>query len=250
MTITGHLSELRRRLTTSVLAFVALSVVSFIFIQQFVDIVLSLSSDFSFVYLSPSELVTCYMKLALVLGLVFSSPIILWQVWAFVKPGLTKSESQSAGFAIVGGFVFFLIGMAFCFFFMLPITLDFFYNFNGSKDIAASISFDNYMSFVLGMLVAFGVIFEMPVLAYLLGRLGVIGPTPLIKARKYAILLIFIIAAIITPPDVVSQIMTALPMLGLYELSIAVSRFAWKKRKTDTEESDEEDDDSEVESAE
>lgn len=230
MTITGHLSELRRRLMRCALVFVALSVVSFIFIQRFVDVVLALSPEFDFIYLSPSELVTCYMKLALVLGLVFSSPFILWQIWAFVQPGLTKTESRSAGSAIVGGFVFFLIGTAFCFFAILPITLEFFYNFNGSKDITASISFNNYMSFVLGMLVAFGVVFEMPVLAFLLGRLGLLGPGLLVKGRKFAILIIFILAAIITPPDVVSQVMTAVPMIGLYELSIAVSRVAWKRQ--------------------
>jgi len=239
MTVTGHLSELRRRLFWCALVFVALSVVSFVFIQRFVDVALALSPDFDFVYLSPSELVTSYMKLALVLGLVFASPFILWQVWAFVEPGLTKTESRSAGSAIVGGFFFFLIGAAFCFFVILPITLQFFYNFNGSRDITASISFNNYMSFILGMLVAFGVVFEMPVLSYLLARLGVFGPGLLVKGRKYAILLIFIIAAIITPPDVVSQIMTAVPMIALYELSILVSRAAWKRHKDDPDEEDE-----------
>lgn len=239
MTVTGHLSELRRRLFWCALAFVALAVVSFIFIQRFVDVALALSPDFDFVYLSPSELVTSYMKLALVLGLVFASPFILWQVWAFVEPGLTKSESRSAGPAIVAGFVFFLLGAAFCFGVILPITLQFFYNFNGSRDITASISFNNYMSFILGMLVAFGVIFEMPVLSYLLARLGLLGPGLLVRGRKYAILLIFILAAIITPPDVVSQIMTAVPMIGLYELSILVSRTAWRRRPADEDDEEE-----------
>lgn len=240
MTVTGHLSELRRRLFWCVLVFVALSVVSFVFIQRFVDTALALSPDFDFVYLSPSELVTSYMKLSLVLGLVFASPFILWQVWAFIRPGLTKTEGRSAGSAVVGGFVFFLIGAAFCFYVILPITLQFFYNFNGSRDITANISFSNYMNFILGMLVAFGVVFEMPVLSYLLARLGVIGPGLLVKGRKYAILLIFVVAAIITPPDVVSQIMTAVPMIALYELSIAVSRAAWRRHKEDPEEEDEE----------
>ncbi len=245
MTVAGHLTELRRRLFWCVLVFVALSVVSFIFIQRFVDVALALSPDFDFVYLSPSELVTSYMKLALVLGLVFSSPFILWQVWAFVSPGLTRTESRSAGAAIVAGFVFFLIGALFCFFVILPITLQFFYNFNGSLDIAANISFNNYMSFILGMLVAFGVVFEMPVLCYLLARLGILTPTLLVKGRKFAILIIFILAAIITPPDVVSQIMTAVPMIGLYELSIAVSRAAFRRREESEDDEDDEDGDDE-----
>ena len=242
MTVAGHLKELRSRIFKSVLAFVVLSVLCFVFIQYFVDAVLALSPSFDFVYLSPSELLTSYMKLSLILGLVFASPIILWEIWAFVRPGLTRQEASSVRSAVIAGFVFFLLGMVFCYFLILPLTLEFLYNFNGSVDIAANISFSYYMNFILGMLVAFGAVFEMPVLSYLLSRLGVLKPQALIKARKYAILIVFLIAAIITPPDVVSQIMTAIPMLALYELSIAVSRAAAKKHALDEPEDDEDDD--------
>ena len=240
MTIAGHLNELRRRVFLCVAVFVAASVLCFVFIQRFVDAALALSTGFDFVYLSPSELLTSYMKLALVLGLVFSSPVILWQIWAFVQPGLTEREASSARSAIIAGFVFFLLGVAFCFGLILPLTLQFLYNFNGSHDIAANISFNSYMSFVLGMLVAFGVVFEMPVLSFLLSRLGLLKPAWLAKGRKYAILVIFIVAAIITPPDVLSQLMTAVPMLGLYELSVLVSRAAYRKRADDEGEAEEE----------
>jgi sec-independent protein translocase protein TatC len=245
MTVAGHLTELRQRLFWSVLVFVVVSVVCFVFIQKFVDVALALSPDFQFVYLSPSELMTSYMKLALVLGLVLSSPFILWQIWSFVQPGLTKAESRSALSAVVAGFVCFLVGAVFCFTVILPITLQFFYNFNGSKEITANISFNNYMNFVLGMLVAFGVVFEMPVLSFLLARLGLLKPEWLAAGRKYATLIIFFIAAVITPPDVVSQIMTALPMLALYELSIMVSRKAFKLRPSQDEDEEEDLDDTE-----
>ena len=243
MTVTGHLNELRTRVFRSVIVYLVLSVLCFVFIQRFVDAVLALSSDFSFVYLAPSELLTSYMKLSLVLGLVFSSPVILWEVWAFVRPGLTKTEASSVRIAVIAGFGFFLLGMAFCYVLILPLTLRFLYEFNGSLDIAANISFSYYMNFVLGMLVAFGAVFEMPVLSYLLSRLGVLNPTALVKGRKFAVLVIFIIAAIITPPDVVSQIMTGVPMLGLYELSIFVSRKAYAKRAPDEEDEDEDEED-------
>ena len=240
MTITGHLDELRRRLFRIAAVFILASVVCFLFIQRFVDVALAMSPDFSFVYLSPSELFTSYLKLSFVLGLVISSPVILWQVWGFIQPGLTEEEGKSALSAIVAGFLFFLLGALFCFLVVLPITLQFFYNFNGSTQITASISFNNYMNFVLGMLVAFGVVFEMPVLSFLLARLGLLKPEWLAAARKYAILLVFIVAAIITPPDVISQLMTAVPMLGLYELSIFVSRRAYKeKEKAESAEADE-----------
>ncbi len=245
MTVAGHLGELRRRIFWCVLVFVVLSVVCFVFIQRFVDAALALSTGFSFVYLSPSELLTSYMKLALVLGLVLASPFILWQIWAFVQPGLTEREASSARRAVISGFVFFLLGAAFCYFLILPLTLQFLYSFNGSKDIAANISFNSYMSFILGMLLAFGVVFEMPVLSYLLSRLGLLKPQTLVKARKYAVLAVFLVAAIITPPDVLSQIMTALPMLALYELSILVSRAAARRREGEDDDEDEEDEEDE-----
>lgn len=245
MTVAGHLKELRSRVFWSVLAFVALSVLCFVFIQRFVDAALSLSTGFEFVYLSPSELLTSYMKLSLVLGLVLASPFILWQVWAFVQPGLTEREAGSARSAVVAGFVFFLLGVAFCYFLILPLTLQFLYSFNGSRDIAATISFNSYMNFILGMLVAFGAVFEMPVLSFLLARLGLLRPAVLVKGRKYAVLVIFLVAAIITPPDVLSQLMTGFPMLGLYELSILVARAAYKQHEADDEEEEggEEDED-------
>lgn len=241
MTITGHLDELRRRLFRIAAVFILAAVVCFLFIQKFVDVALAMSPDFSFVYLSPSELFTSYLKLSFILGLVLSSPFILWQIWGFIQPGLTEEEGKSALSAIVAGFVFFLLGAVFCFLVVLPITLQFFYNFNGSTEITASISFNNYMNFVLGMLVSFGVVFEMPVLSFLLARLGLMKPEWLVAARKYAILLVFIVAAIITPPDVISQLMTAVPMLGLYELSIFVCKKAYKAREAKSDEDEDTD---------
>lgn len=231
MSVGGHLRELRRRLFVSVGAMAAFSILAFLFIQKFVDLMLRLSPQFSFVYLTPSELVTAYLKLSVILGLVFASPIILWQVWAFVRPGLTGAERHSGLVALVAGFGFFLLGALFCYAVMLPMTLNFLYGFNEGTAIEASVSFDSYMSFVLGMMVAFGAVFEMPVLSYLLGRFGVIKAAWLRKGRKYAILVIFIIAAVITPPDAVSQIVTAVPMMGLYEISVFVCARAEKHRR-------------------
>lgn len=235
MTVAGHLAELRKRLFIMVAALLGFSVLAFVFVESFVELMLGLSEGFSFVYLAPAELVTSYLKFAVVLGLVFSSPILLWQVWAFVSPGLQGREKQSVKTAILAGFVFFLVGALFCYFIVLPMTLQFFYHFNGSTNITASISFNNYMNFILSMLVVFGLVFEMPVLSFMLARLGILQPQWLRKGRKYAVLLVFIVAAIITPPDVVSQLMTAVPMLGLYELSICVASAAGKLRTREEE---------------
>lgn len=233
MSVAGHLAELRKRLFIIVGALLGFSVLAFLGVETFVELMLGLSEGFSFVYLAPAELVTAYLKFSVILGLVFSSPIILWQAWAFVSPGLEGAEKHSVKTAIVAGFVFFLIGALFCYAVVLPMTLQFFYNFNGSTNIAASISFNNYMNFVLSMLVVFGLVFEMPVLSFMLARLGILKGEWLRKGRKYAILLVFIIAAIITPPDVISQLMTAVPMLLLYELSIYVALAAGKLHDRD-----------------
>lgn len=230
MSVGAHLRELRRRLFLSVGAVAAFTILAFLFIQKFVDLMLRLSPQFSFVYLTPSELVGAYMKLSVILGVVFASPVLLWQVWAFVRPGLTGSERRSGLTALTAGFGFFLLGAFFCYAVMLPMTLNFLYGFNEGTSIEASVSFDSYMSFVLGMLVAFGVVFEMPVLSFMLGRFGVIHAKWLRTGRKYAILIIFIIAAVITPPDIVSQIVTAFPMMGLYEISVFVCARAEKHR--------------------
>ncbi len=243
MTVAGHLTELRRRLFIIVAAVLAFSVLAFIFVQVFVDLMLGLSEGFHFVYLTPAELVTAYILLSVVLGVVFASPIVLWQIWVFVSPGLEAEEKRSVKTAIAAGFVFFLLGALFCFFVVLPMTLRFFYSFNGSTDIAANISFQSYMNFVLSMLVVFGLIFEMPVLSFMLARLGVLKAEWLRKGRKYAVLLVFIVAAIITPPDVISQLMTAAPMLLLYELSIYVVGIANKLRAKEQAERAEEDND-------
>ena len=230
MTIREHLAELRKMLFLCAGVFLLFAVLAFVFIQPLVNALLRLGPEFDFVYLSPAELVTAYLRLALVAGVVFASPFIRWQGWSFVKPGLLEKERSSVLVALVAGFVFFLIGAVFCYFFALPLTMSFFYNFNTATEITASISFDSYMSFILSMLVVFGCVFEMPVLSYLLARLGILKTGHLKKARKVAIVLIFLCAAIITPPDVVSQVVAALPMLLLYELSIYVCRLAERKR--------------------
>jgi len=184
MSLAGHLRELRRRLFWAVLVFAALSVVCFLFIERFVDLALAISPGFDFVYLAPSELVTSYMKLALALGLVFSLPFILWQLWAFVQPGLTEREEWAARPALIAGVIFFILGVVFCYFIVLPMTLRFFYNFNGSQEIQASISFNTYLNFLLGMLAAFGLVFEMPPVSFILARLGILKPALLVKGRK------------------------------------------------------------------
>lgn len=246
MPIMAHLGEIRKRLVSIALVYLLLAVACFIVVEYFVEALLNLGDQLSFVYLSPGELVSGYFRLALIMALVLASPFILYQIWGFLRPALKAKEKRACLFGLCGGLIFFLLGAIFAYFVAIPFMLDFFARF-GSLEISASISFEKYMNFLISTLVCFGLVFELPVLSFLLSQLGILKPDFLAKVRKYAILVIFIIAAIITPPDVVSQVMIALPMLLLYELSIWVSKAVCRRKeeKAKREEAGEDDDEDE-----
>lgn len=231
MSVVGHLQEFKNRAVVVILIFLAASIVCFAFIQKVVNLMLAAGPGFEFVYLAPSELLTSYVKLALIMGLVIASPVLLYEIWAFIAPALSDREKKAGFFALLGGFGFFAVGVFFAYMVAIPFMINFFVQFNTSEIITSSISFENYMNFMIGMLMTFGLVFEMPILALLLSTIGILKPEYMIKARKYAILLIFVIAAIITPPDVVSQIMIGIPMVLLYEISIIVSRVVVKRKE-------------------
>lgn len=251
MSLSGHLSEIKSRLTWIIVIFVLSVVVGSIFVDVIVTEFVRKGSGFNFVYISPAELVTAYVKIVLIAGLVVTSPVILYQIWGFVSPALKQSEKRMGFFAMLGGAGFFLLGAAFAYFAAAPFTINFFVNFDTTGLIDAQISFESYIDFMLSLLVTFGLVFEMPMLTLFLSQLGIVKPQFLIKTRKYAILVIFIIAAVITPPDVVSQVTVALPMIILYEISIMVCRVIVKRKnaKAGLSEDEDEESDEEVDAA-
>ena len=172
------------------------------------------------------------MKVALVASLFGTSPITFYQVWAFIAPGLYKEEKRAVLPLAFFSSIFFIAGAAFCFFMVFPIAFKFFMGF-ATDTIVPMISVEEYLGFALKLLIAFGVVFEMPLFAYFLSRFGILSPDFMRRQRRYAILLIFIVAAILTPPDVFSQCLMALPMFLLYEVSIYVSAMAYPKKKED-----------------
>ena len=249
MSLVGHLKEIRNRIALVAVALIVAFVVCFTFIKPFATKLLEMGQKYGFqyVYLSPSELLTSYFKLSLILAVVIISPLLLAQIWGFLAPALTKREKKAIGPAFAGGLVFFFIGAVFSYMIALPFMIRFLVNYSASDIIQASISVASYLDFMVGMLLTFGLVFELPMLAFVLSNLGIINPSILKKVRPYAIVLIFILAAIITPPDVVSQFMIAVPMIGLYELSIFISAFVTKRREARlaAEENGEDDDDDE-----
>ena len=232
MSLVGHLKEIRNRIALVAVALIVAFVVCFTFIKPLATKLLEMGQKFGFqyVYLSPSELITSYFKLSLILAVVIISPLLLAQIWGFLAPALTKREKKAIGPAFAGGLVFFFIGAVFSYLIAIPFMIQFLINYSRSDMIASAISVASYLDFMVGMVLTFGLVFEMPMLEFVLSNLGILTPEILKKLRSYAVVLIFIVAAVITPPDVVSQFMIAVPMLGLYELSIAISAVISRRR--------------------
>ena len=230
MTVTGHLREIRTRLVRSALVYLLLAVLCFFVVGRISEALMALGRRFHFVYTAPAELVTAYVKLSLVCALVLASPFLLYQIWGFVAPALKRTEKRLVFLGLCGGLVFFLLGAVFAYFVAIPFMLDFFANFDPSGAVLPMISYENYLSFVLGSLVCFGVVFEMPMLALLLSQFGILKAKTLVRFRKYAVLVIAIVAAIVTPPDVVSQIVVLIPMMLLYEISILICRAVGRRK--------------------
>ena len=248
MSLVGHLKEIRNRIALCFVAFIVMFFVCFAFIKPLANSLLEmgLEGGFQYVYLSPSELLTSYFKLSMILALVIVAPLIIAQIWGFVAPALTKREKKAILPALFGGLVFFFLGAVFAYLVALPFMIQFLVNYSASDFINSAISVAAYLDFMIGMLLTFGLVFEEPMLAFVLTSLGVLTPQVLRKVRCYAIPIIFALAAVITPPDVVSQFMIAVPMIALYELSIVISGVVAKRRASRAaEEDDEEDDDDE-----
>ena len=246
MSILGHLNELRRRLFRIVII-VVLGFVAFYGVSEQLYAFLSaplqacMPEGSKLIYTSPQGAFFTYMKVALVASLFGTSPFSFYQLWAFIAPGLYREEKRAVLPLAFFSSIFFLAGAAFCFFLVFPIAFQFFMGF-ATDTIVPMISVEEYLSFALKLLLAFGLVFEMPLFAYFLSRFGILTPDLMRRSRRYAILAIFIVAAILTPPDVFSQCLMALPMLVLYEVSIYVSAIAYKKKedkKSDDEDKEE-----------
>ena len=240
MPLSGHLRELRNRIIICVLCLLVFFMLGLSAAPKLVKLLTAIGEryGYEFVYIAPQELLLQYFSIAMIAGVVLSVPVILYHVWSFVQPGLKKNENTMFGAALITGMVFFVIGVAFAYFIMMPFMLRFLIELSRGSDITASVSVANYVSFLLTIFVIMGIIFELPVVCVTLSSLGLLKVEWMIKARKFVIIIIFLVAAIVTPPDVVSQCMVAIPMLGLYQLSILICRIITRNKKKKTTEED------------
>lgn len=245
MSLSGHLRELRNRVAVCVVVLVlgffgCLSIAGKL-VTMLTD--LGTAYHYNYVYIAPQELLLVYFNLALIGAVVITFPVLAYEAYAFASPGLSRRERTSIALALLAGTLFFVIGVAFARFISVPFMLRFLIGFTTEVEVSASISIQEYVGFLMTVFLIFGAVFELPVISVLLTSLGVLRAEWLMKGRRVMIVLIFVLAAIITPPDIVSQIMVAVPMIGLYELSILLSRLVMKARrnkaKTDEDEDDE-----------
>ncbi|MBO4838246.1 MAG: twin-arginine translocase subunit TatC [Lachnospiraceae bacterium] len=251
MTVSGHLRELRNRIAVIVLVFVA-AVIFFITIAPRLVVFfqnMGTSYGYEFVFIAPQELLMQQFRLAAICALAVDMPVILYEVYGFARPGLSKGEKSTLRIALLLGTFFFCIGILFAYFVTLPFMLNFLISLKNDQillgSIKASISIASYLDFLLLMFIIFGVMFEMPLLSVVLSRFGLLTPRIMTKIRPFAIILIFVVAAIVTPPDVVSQIMVAFPMILLFLLSTLLCKVFYKKRLQKEEEDEEEEEETE-----
>ena len=247
MTVSGHLKEMRNRIAVILIVFLAAVVVFITIAPHLIMFFQEMGAryGYEFVFIAPQELLMQQFRLAVVGALVVASPVILFEVYGFVRPGLSRSETSTLRIALLFGLFFFCLGILFAYFIALPFMLNFLISLKNDQILAetikASISVASYLDFVLLMFIIFGCMFEMPLISVVLSRFGLLTPNMMNKLRPYAIILIFVVAAIVTPPDVVSQIMVAVPMILLYMLSTLLCKVFYKKRKAKQAEEEVED---------
>ena len=223
-----HLEELRWRLLKSVLAVVVLSIAAFYFSDKIITFIKLPLGDVQLYNIQVTGSFYAYLKVSLITGILAALPLVFYQMWSFISPGLYKKEKVLILPLVMVSTVLFLIGAAFCFVVVLPLSFKFLIGFSGEL-IVNNITIGSYISFVGLLLIAFGAAFQLPVLAYVLGKIGLVTPRALSKGRRYALITILISAAIITPPDVFTQVLLAAPLYFLYEISILVVKLTGKK---------------------
>ena len=239
MGLSGHLRELRNRLLICLAALLICTGVGLAFADRVVRVLLRIGEayGYKFVYLSPQEMLLQYVSVAFVCAVCVTLPVTLYEIWAFLRPGLERNERLFYILTMLSGLVCAALGILFAAKALIPFMLRFLMSLNRESGASASVSVQNYVSFLLTIFVIFAVVFELPVVTVLLTQLGIVKVEWLKRARKVMIVVIFFVAAVITPPDVVSQVMVAAPLLALYELSVLICTLAARLRKprSDTE---------------
>jgi sec-independent protein translocase protein TatC len=227
---TSHLGEIRYRLIRIIVFFAILFVICFSLSEPLLHFLRAPIQDMDLIFISPTEVFFAHLKLSFFVALALSVPFILYHVWEFISPGLKIVERKHTLPFVIFSTVSFFCGALFAHFIILPIGLNFLLTYKAST-LTPSITLDYYLVFIARLILVFGIIFELPLIILFLTQIGVMKPEILTRNRKYGILIIFVVSAILTPPDVVTQILMAIPLLLLYEISIVFCRAAYRKKQ-------------------
>ena len=234
-----HLEELRWRIIKSILGIVAGSVAVGIYINWIMNNILfapakATNPPLNIINLKPYGQFTLYMEVILIGGFIVSVPNIFYQFWKFIEPALRPNERKNIASIVFFTSVCFLGGIVFSYYLLLPAALGFFANFGSDSVIKDNIAANEYLKFILSLLIASGLVFELPMLSYFLSKVGILKPAFMRKYRRHAIVIILLVAGIVTPgPDITSQILLSIPLLFLYEISILICKYSQKKELTE-----------------
>ncbi|MBN8548096.1 MAG: twin-arginine translocase subunit TatC [Deltaproteobacteria bacterium] len=229
MELMEHLQELRGCIVRIFIAVCIGATISYEYSTEIFDILsrpyFAAFSNASLIGTGPAEALILKLKVAFFCGIILSGPYIFYQLWLFIAPGLYENEKRMAVPFVASTSVLFLIGAWFCYHYIIPVAFSFFHDQYVSIGLTPTIKVSEHLSMMLQSMVGFGAVFEMPVLAYFLARLGVVNHRMMLSGARYAVVIIFIVSAVLTPPDVLSQMLMAGPLCVLYGLSILIVKY-------------------------
>jgi len=227
MSLVDHLQEFRKRLIFALIAVAIGSTVSYFYAAELVHYITAPAGKLY--YMSPGEAFFSYLRVSFFAGFLLALPAVLYQVWAFIAPALSKEERIASLIIIPSSVLLFFIGLIFSYLLVLPAGIKFFLGF-ATEDLQPMLSLGQYLSFVISFLLPFGFIFELPLVILLLAKFGIIGSEFLTARRKHVLVLSFVVGAIISPtPDVFSQTMIAVPIILMYEISLLIVKYILRK---------------------
>ncbi len=245
MPLTAHLEELRRKLIISGISWLVAFLACYTYAEKLFDLIAgpvrqALPKGTSLVFITATEPFFTYLKIGALAGLLVSLPVIFWQLWSFVAPGLYQNEKRYIIPFVLVSTLCFASGAFFGYRFVFPMAFKVLIEFGtGSGELNAMLSMGSYLSLSSKLLLAFGLVFELPVVIFFLARMGIVDYKMLARNRKFALLAAFVVGAVLTPPDVFSQTALALPFIALYEVGIIVARLFGKHRAVAEEETGE-----------
>lgn len=226
MSLIDHLGELRGRIIVALVGMIIGTVVSYYYVDDIIQILIAPAGKLY--YTKPTEAFFTYMKISIISGLIVSSPVWFYQIWAFIIPALSKGEKKVTFLIVPSAISLFIIGVLFSYYLVLPTAIEFFIGF-GTDGLQPLFSIGQYIDFVVGFIIPFGITFELPLIIVALGALGILSSQRVRSFRKIFILLAFIVGGAISPtPDMLSQTMIAGPMVLLYEISHGILRYILK----------------------